>query len=302
MAVVTKGILGRKLGMTQIFDDAARAIPVTAIEAGPCRIAQIRTPERDGYSAIQLAFGEIREQKLTKPKLGHLQKSGTGPSRHLVELRVADAAKWEIGQELKADVFVVGEKADVIGTSKGKGFAGVMKRHGFHGKPASHGTERKHRSPGSIGAGTTPHHVFKGQKMAGRMGHERVTILNLEVVRVDAERNLILVRGAVPGPDGGLVIVRSSVRSPSPMPERPAEPEPEAVADEEPSVATPAPEAESAAPEDEIAAPEASAETAPESQAAPEASPDAQYVSESAPEAAPAGEPPKTETSEEGSG
>ena len=212
MAVVTKGILGRKLGMTQVFDAAARAIPVTAIEAGPCRVAQIRTPERDGYSAIQLAFGEIREGKLNKPQLGHLKKSGLNGHRHLVELRVADASQFEVGQELKADVFEAGERADVIGTSKGKGFAGVMKRHGFHGAPASHGTERKHRTPGSIGAGTTPHHVFKGQKMAGRMGHERVSVLNLEVVRVDPERNLILVKGAVPGPVGGLVIVRSPVR------------------------------------------------------------------------------------------
>lgn len=224
MAVVTKGILGRKLGMTQVFDDAARAIPVTAIEAGPCRVADVRTPERDGYSAIQLAFGDIRESKLTKPELGHLKKSGTAPQRHLVELRIADSSQWQVGQELKADVFAAGERADVVGTSKGKGFAGVMKRHGFHGAPGSHGTERKHRSPGSVGAGTTPHHIFKGQRMAGRMGHERVTVLNLEVVRVDAERNLILVKGAVPGPDGGLVIVRSSVRRPSPMPE-PKQPE-----------------------------------------------------------------------------
>jgi len=221
MAVVTKGILGRKLGMTQIFDESSRAIPVTAIEAGPCRVAQVRTPERDGYSAIQLAFGEIRENKLSKPKLGHLKKGDLAPHRHLVELRIADAGRFEVGQELRADdVFVAGEKADVIGTSKGKGFAGVMKRHGFHGAPASHGTERKHRTPGSIGAGTTPHHVFKGQKMAGRMGHERVTILNLEVVRVDGARNLILVKGAVPGPDGGLVIIRSAVRNPQPMPEK----------------------------------------------------------------------------------
>jgi large subunit ribosomal protein L3 len=215
MAVVTKGILGRKLGMTQIFDESARAIPVTAIEAGPCRVAQVRTPERDGYSAIQLSFGEIKESKLTKPELGHLQRNKLAAARHLVELRVADASKFELGSEIKADVFEQGERADVIGTSKGKGFAGVMKRHGFHGKPASHGTERKHRSPGSIGAGTTPHHVFKGQKMAGRMGHDRVTVLNLEVVRVDAERNLILVKGAVPGPDGGLVIIRSAVRGKS---------------------------------------------------------------------------------------
>ena len=219
MAVVTKGILGRKIGMTQIFDESARAIPVTAIEAGPCRIAQVRTPEKDGYSAIQLAFGEVKDAKLTRPQLGHLKKSNTGGHRHLVELRIADASQWEVGQVVGADVFVAGEKADVIGTSKGKGFAGVMKRHGFHGKPASHGTERKHRSPGSVGAGTTPHHIFKGQKMAGRMGHDRVTTLNLEVVRVDSERNLILIKGSVPGPDGGLVIIRSSVRNPSPLPQ-----------------------------------------------------------------------------------
>ena len=253
MAVVTKGILGRKLGMTQVFDDAARAIPVTAIEAGPCRVADVRTPERDGYSAIQLAFGDIRETKLTKPELGHLKKSGTAPQRHLVELRIADSSQWQVGQELKADVFAAGERADVVGTSKGKGFAGVMKRHGFHGAPGSHGTERKHRSPGSVGAGTTPHHIFKGQRMAGRMGHERVTVLNLEVVRVDAGRNLILVKGAVPGPDGGLVIVRSSVRRPSPMPE-PKQPEaqdlpePETPAGEEPASEGGAEVVDSAAP------------------------------------------------------
>lgn len=215
MAVITKGIVGRKLGMTQVFDESAKAIPVTAIEAGPCKVAQVRTPERDGYSAIQLAFDEVKETKLNKPRLGHLQKTGVGPHRHLVELRIADVSGFEVGQEIKADLFEAGERADVVGTSKGKGFSGVMKRHGFHGAPASHGTERKHRTPGSIGAGTTPHHVFKGQKMAGRMGHDRVTVLNLEVVRVDAERNLILVRGAVPGPNGGVVVVRSAVRRPS---------------------------------------------------------------------------------------
>jgi large subunit ribosomal protein L3 len=251
MAVVTKGILGRKLGMTQIFDESSRAIPVTAIEAGPCRVAQVRTPERDGYSAIQLAFGDIRENKLTRPELGHLKKGGLQPHRHLVELRVADPSRFEVGQELRADdVFTAGEKADVIGTSKGKGFAGVMKRHGFHGAPASHGTERKHRTPGSIGAGTTPHHVFKGQKMAGRMGHERVTVLNLEVVRVDAARNLILVKGAVPGPDGGLVIVRSAVRNPQPMPEKTVEAPPEAenASEEAPAGEAPAPEEQAEAP------------------------------------------------------
>lgn len=215
MAAITKGILGRKLGMTQVYDESARAIPVTAIEAGPCKVAQIRTPDRDGYAAIQLAFEEVKDAKLPKARLGHLTKTNVGAHRHLVELRIADTSGFEVGQVLKADVFEAGERADVVGTSKGKGFAGVMKRHGFHGGPASHGTERKHRTPGSIGAGTTPHHVLKGQKMAGRMGHDRVTVLNLEVVRVDPERNLILVKGAVPGPNGGLVVVRSAVRRPS---------------------------------------------------------------------------------------
>ncbi len=214
MAAVTKGILGRKLGMTQVFDESSKAIPVTAIEAGPCKIAQVRTPERDGYAAIQLAFEEIKETKLSKAELGHLKKNGTGAHRHLVELRVADASPFQVGQEIKADVFEAGELADVVGTSKGKGFAGVMKRHGFHGAPGSHGTERKHRSPGSVGAGTTPSRVLKGRKMPGRMGHDRVTVLNLEVVRADPERNLILVKGAIPGPNGGLVVVRSAVRRP----------------------------------------------------------------------------------------
>jgi len=215
MPVVTKGILGRKLGMTQIFDEGARAIPVTAIEAGPCRVALVRTPERDGYSAIQLAFGEVKDSKLNKPQIGHLRKAGAGAHRHLVELRVADASVFRVGQEIRADVFAEGERADIIGTSKGRGFAGVYKRHGFGGAPGSHGTERKHRTPGSVGASTTPSRVFKGQKMPGRMGHERVTVLNLEVVKADPERNLLLVRGAVPGPVGGLVVVRSAVRRPS---------------------------------------------------------------------------------------
>lgn len=201
--------------MTQIFDDAAQAIPVTAIEAGPCQVALVRTPERDGYSAIQLAFGEVKESKLNRPELGHLRKAGVKPHRHLVELRVADASQFQVGQELRADVFEAGERADVVGTSKGKGFQGVYKRYGFGGAPASHGTERKHRTPGAIGACATPSRVFKGQKMPGRMGNERVTILNLEVVRVDPERNLVLVRGAVPGPVGGLVVLRSAVRRPA---------------------------------------------------------------------------------------
>ena len=212
MPVVTKGIIGRKLGMTQVFDEAARAIPVTVIEAGPCRIAQVKTLERDGYAAIQLAFDDVPERKLNKPQLGHLRKAKVGPHRTLVELRIADVSGFEIGQELRADVFEPGERADVVGTSKGKGFAGVYKRHNFGGAPASHGTERKHRTPGAVGACATPSRVFKGQKMPGRLGHERVTVLNLEVVKVDPERNLLLVKGAVPGPNGGLVVVRSAVR------------------------------------------------------------------------------------------
>lgn len=211
MASVTKGLVGRKLGMTQVFDEAARAIPVTAIEVGPCRIAQVKTPERDGYSAIQLAFGDVKENKLNKPQLGHLQKSGVGSHRHLVELRVADASSFEVGQELRADVFEAGERTDVVGTTKGKGFTGVYKRYGFGGIPATHGTKTNHRTPGAVGAAATPSRVFRGRKLPGRMGHERRTILNLEVVRVDPERNLLLVRGSVPGPNGGLVVVRSAV-------------------------------------------------------------------------------------------
>lgn len=212
MALVTKGILGTKIGMTQIFDEHSRIVPVTVIKAGPCRIAQVKTREKDGYSAIQLAFGETRESRMTKPELGHLKTAGIGSYANLMELRLADITGFEVGQEIKADIFAKGDRADVVGVSKGKGFAGVMKRHGFSGKGASHGTERKHRSPGAIGACATPSRVFKGMRMAGHMGHERVTILNLEVVDADPERNLLLVRGAVPGPNGGLVMVRSSVR------------------------------------------------------------------------------------------
>ncbi|MGH2704855.1 MAG: 50S ribosomal protein L3 [Actinomycetota bacterium] len=212
MARVTKGILGEKLGMTQIFDEQARVVPVTVIKAGPCRIAQIRSAGSDGYTALQLAFGEVAERKLTKPELGHLKKQGLPAFKHLAELVVADTDGFQVGQEIKADIFAKGERADVVGISKGKGFAGVMKRHGFGGLPGSHGTERKHRSPGSVGASATPSRIFKGTRMAGRKGAERVTVLNLEVVGVDADRNLLLLRGAVPGPTGGLVLVRSTVR------------------------------------------------------------------------------------------
>ena len=210
---MAKGILGEKVGMTQVFTDAGRAVPVTVIKAGPCHVVQVKTAERDGYSAIQLAFAPAR--RTSKPLAGHFQKAGVEPGRHLVELRLDDGDSFEPGQQIRADVFQPGDRADVIGVSKGKGFAGTMKRHGFGGLGASHGTERKHRSPGAIGACATPSRVFRGTRMAGHMGHERVTVLNLEVVEADPERGLLLLKGAVPGPAGGLVMVRSSVKAPA---------------------------------------------------------------------------------------
>jgi large subunit ribosomal protein L3 len=209
-----KGILGEKLGMTQIFEDT-RAVPVTVIKAGPCFVAQVKTMEHDGYDAVQLAYAEPRRNDLTKPMRGHFDAHGGKPGRHVVEIRTDDAGSYTPGQELRADVFEAGERADVVGVSKGKGFSGTMKRHGFGGLGASHGTEKKHRSPGSIGACATPSRVFKGMRMAGQHGNQRVTVLNLEVVRADAERNLLLVKGAVPGPTGGLVMVRSAVKAPA---------------------------------------------------------------------------------------
>ncbi len=205
-----KGILGRKIGMTQVFDENGRAVPVTVIEAGPCRVAQVRTPETDGYSAIQLSFGTAR--KPTKPVIGHYSKAGIDPGRYLVELRLDEVGDYTPGTEIKADVFEPGETVDVIGVTKGKGFAGGMKRHNFAGLSATHGTQRKHRSPGSIGACATPARVFKGTRMAGQLGHRRVTTLNLKVITADPERNLMLIRGAVPGPKGGLLMVRSAIR------------------------------------------------------------------------------------------
>jgi large subunit ribosomal protein L3 len=208
-----KGLLGTKLGMTQIFDQNARVVPVTVIQAGPCTVTQVKSPERDGYAAVQLAYGEVKPKAVTKPRAGHFAKAGVEPRRHLVELRTTDAGDYTLGQELKADVFAPGDRLDVVGVSKGKGFAGVMKRHGFKGLGASHGTERKHRSPGSVGACATPARIFKGMRMAGHMGHQRVTVLNLEVVKVDPDRNLLLVKGAVPGPKRSLVMLRSSVKA-----------------------------------------------------------------------------------------
>ena len=208
-----KGILGRKLGMTQVFDDANRVIPVSVIEAGPCRVVQLRTPERDGYSAVQIAFGAAKEQRLTKPELGHLKKNGAAPSKHLAELRVDDLSPYAVGQVIGADVFAAGERVDVTGISKGKGFTGAMQRHNFKGQGASHGNHKKHRSPGAIGACATPARVFKGMKMAGQFGNTKVTTLNLAVVEGDAERGLLLIRGSIPGAAGGLVFVRSAIKA-----------------------------------------------------------------------------------------
>jgi large subunit ribosomal protein L3 len=204
------GILGTKLGMTQVFDQNNRVVPVTVVQAGPNVVTQIRTAEKDGYVAVQFAYGAIDPRKVNKPKTGHFAKAGTTPRRHLVELRTTDAGSYELGQEITAEVFAAGATVDVVGTSKGKGTAGVMKRHGFKGLSASHGTQRKHRSPGSIGGCATPGRVFKGLRLAGRMGHERVTVQNLTIHAVDVERGLILVKGAIPGNKGGLVVVRTA--------------------------------------------------------------------------------------------
>ena len=205
-----KGILGRKIGMTQIFDDAGHAVPVTVVEAGPCRVAQVKTPETDGYTAVQLAFGDSK--RTNKPLAGHFSKAEIDPARFLVELRLQELGGYAIGAEIKADVFEEGDLVDVVGVTKGKGFAGGMKRHNFKGLSASHRTKRKHRSPGSVGACATPGRVFKGTRMAGHMGHIRVTTLNLKVIKADGERNILLIRGAVPGPKGGLVMVRTAIR------------------------------------------------------------------------------------------
>jgi large subunit ribosomal protein L3 len=206
-----KGILGAKLGMTQVWDNN-KVVPVTVVQAGPCVVTQVRTTEADGYAAVQLAYGAIDPRKVSKPKSGHYAKAGVSPRRHIVELRTTDATEYELGQEVTVEAFEVGTPIDVTGKTKGKGFAGVIKRHGFHGLKASHGVERKHRSPGSIGACATPGRVFKGVKMAGRMGGKRFTVQNLTVQAVDTENNLLLVRGAVPGPKGALILVRTAAK------------------------------------------------------------------------------------------
>lgn len=207
-----KGILGKKVGMTQVFDETGEAVPVTVIEAGPCYVTQVKTEETDGYNAIQIGFERVDERKVKKPQLGHLNKGQLPPLRYLREFRTDDADEFEIGQEIDASFFSDGQKVDVTGISKGRGFAGVVKRHGFRGGPKTHGQSDRHRAPGSIGSSATPSRVFKGMRMAGRMGGERVTIQNLEVVRVDVDRNVLLIKGSVPGAKGGLVVVREAVK------------------------------------------------------------------------------------------
>lgn len=205
-----KGILGTKLGMTQLWDENNRVVPVTVIQAGPCVVTQVRTLETDGYSAVQLGFGAVKAKKVTKPAAGHFEKAGVTPRKHLAELRTADASEYTLGQEITADLFAAADFVDVTGVTRGKGTAGVMKRHGFKGYGASHGVHRKHRMPGSIGGCSTPGRVFKGLRMAGRMGAEKQTVQNLQIHAVDAERGLILVKGSIPGTKGSLVVVRSA--------------------------------------------------------------------------------------------
>jgi large subunit ribosomal protein L3 len=208
-----KGLLGTKLGLTQLWDENNRIVPVTVVAAGTNVVTQVRTPATDGYNAIQVCFGEIDGRKVGKPTAGHLGKAGVTPRRHLAEIRTADAASYEVGQELSPELFSAGDDVDVTGTSKGKGFAGTMKRHGFSGVGASHGAHRNHRKPGSIGACATPGRVFKGTRMSGRMGSDTVTTQNITVHAVDVEKGLILLKGAVPGPKGGLLVIRSAVKS-----------------------------------------------------------------------------------------
>ena len=212
--MATKAIVGEKVGMTQVWDDQNRAIPVTVLRVAPARVVQVKTPEREGYAAVQVTWGFRRTSTLTKPELGHYERAGVDPGRKLVELRLEDTSEYEVGQELTADLWSAGERVDAIAVSKGKGFAGGMKRHNFKGQGAAHGNHKHHRAPGSIGACATPSRVFKGTRMAGRMGGHQVTALNLEVVSSDPERELVLVKGAVPGPRGAVVVLRDSVKAP----------------------------------------------------------------------------------------
>ncbi|MEA2685932.1 MAG: large subunit ribosomal protein [Actinomycetota bacterium] len=211
--MASRAIVGEKVGMTQVWDDQNRAIPVTLVRVAPCRVVQVKTPEHDGYSALQVTFGSVRPSRLNKPEAGHFGSAGVDPGRRLVELRLDDLGDYQVGQELNAGVLEKGELVDVTAVSKGKGFTGVMKRHNFSGMSASHGTHKTHRKPGAIGACATPARVFRGTKMAGRVGNQQVTTLNLVVVEADPEREIILLKGAVPGPRGGLVLIRDAVRT-----------------------------------------------------------------------------------------
>ena len=211
--MATKSIVATKVGMTQVWDDENRIVPVTVLRVQPCRVVQIKTPERDGYSALQVTYGQRDPRKLTMPESGHFAAAGVDAGVELVELRLDDVSGYEVGQTIAADTFSAGDLVDVTGVSKGKGFAGTMKRHGFGGLPASHGAHRVHRAPGAIGACATPARVFKGQRMAGRMGNERVTTMNLTVVEADAEREIVLVRGSVPGPKKSTVLIRDAVKA-----------------------------------------------------------------------------------------
>jgi large subunit ribosomal protein L3 len=212
--VATKAIVGEKVGMTQVWDDHNRAVPVTVVRVSPARVVQVKTPEKEGYGAVQVTWGVRRTSTLTKPELGHFEKAGVAPGRALVELRLDDVSEFRVGQEIAADTLEKGERIDATAVAKGKGFAGGMKRHNFKGQGGAHGNHKHHRAPGSIGACATPGRVFKGTRMAGRYGGGQVTTTNLEVVAVDVERQLVLVKGAVPGPRGGVVVLRTSVKNP----------------------------------------------------------------------------------------
>ncbi len=207
-----KALLGRKLGMTQVWDEDGRVVPLTVVQVGTNVVTQVRNEETDGYSAVQLGFEDIDPRRMTKPLLGHFEAAGVEPKRHIAEFRTPDANDYKTGQELDASTFEVGSLVDVTGTSKGKGFAGVMKRHGFHGGPASHGAHKVHRKPGSIGGASTPGRVFRGHKMAGRAGGETRTVQNLEVVGVDTDKGLVMVKGAIPGPAKAIVMIRTAVK------------------------------------------------------------------------------------------
>ena len=211
--MATKAIVGEKVGMTQIWDEQHRAIPVTVLRVSPVRVVQVKTPEREGYSALQVTWGFRRTNTLNKPILGHYEKAGVDPGRRLLELRIDDISSYEVGQQLAADLWSPGERVDAISVSKGKGFAGAMKRHNFKGQGAAHGNHKHYRAPGSVGACATPSRVFKGTRMAGRMGGRQVTALNLQIVSADPERELVLVKGAIPGPRGGMVVLRNSVKA-----------------------------------------------------------------------------------------